>query len=276
MAIIAVTGSSGLLGVAVVRELKEQGYTVWGYDSTGDAGETDRFVRGDILDQPSVTQWMTGSEGLIHLAAIPAPGLASSDWITMVNVMGTYRVLDSAAAAGIKTVVLASSVSVLGLAWGRRYLPDYLPIDEQHPLYPEDAYSVSKYLNEIHAAMFAKHYAMPIAMVRLPTILTDRTRAAFQESLRSQPELAARLLWTYVDAVDAARACRLALEHPCEGARPYYIAAEHHLAGDHLESLLTQYFPGVQRTEAFDPHGSLISYRAAAEAWGYHPSPDRG
>jgi nucleoside-diphosphate-sugar epimerase len=273
MSVVAVTGCSGLLGEAVVAELKQQGHVVWGWDArAGAPSALDRFQSGDILDSARFAAWIQGAEALVHLAALPSPDMGSGDWVTTVNVLGTYRVLEAALAANIRTVVLASSVSALGLAWGRRFSPAYFPIDEGHPLMPEDAYGASKWINEIHGAMFARRYGASVACLRFPTIVTEESVDRFRQAIAQDPELGARLLWAYIDRQDAALACRLAVEQPRPGCHPYYVTASDHLAGDGLQGLLRAYYPGVPLHPDFSLAHSLFSVKKAAAAFGYQPA----
>ncbi len=260
---VAVTGGSGLLGRAVLQELRTHGWRTSNFDAIEDSGLADTFTRGNILDQEAVDRWLPGHDALIHLAAIPAPGIASDDWLTMVNVVGTARVLRAAARQGIRRIVLASSVSALGLAWGRRFMPRYFPIDEAHPLWPEEAYGVSKAVNEIYGMAHARRHDCRVTMLRFPTIVDAANKAAFLSSLARDPEMAARLLWSYVEVGDAARAFRLALSAGGSGGHAYYIVAADHLAGERIETLLVDYYPGVVRTQRFVPTASLISSAAA-------------
>ncbi len=268
---VAVTGGSGRLGRAVLQELGRHGYATTNFDQAPDGNLADEYVRGDILDGEHVARWLKGHEQLIHLAAIPAPGSASADWLTQVNVLGTYRVLAAAASVGVSRIVVASSVSALGLAWGRRFLPAYLPIDEGIPLQPEDEYGVSKQINEIYAVAFARRYHLQIAILRFPTIVDHTTVGTFRAHLAADRELAARLLWSYVDVQDAAQACRLALQIETVGAQPFYITGRDNLAGPHLEAGLHEYFPGVACRPNFKLDRSLISTTAAEAAFGYRP-----
>ncbi len=268
---VGVTGGSGRLGRAVLQELGNHGYATTNFDQVPDGNLADEYVRGDILDGEHVARWLKGCDRLIHLAAIPAPGSASADWLTQVNVLGTYRVLAAAVSVGISQIVVASSVSALGLAWGRRFLPAYLPIDEAVPLSPEDEYGVSKQVNEIYAATFARRHHLRIALLRFPAIVGLETIEAFRAQLAGDKELGARMLWSYVDIADAARACRLALPGETPGAHPYYIAAGDNLAGGELEAGLREYFPGVVFRGNFASGGSLISTAAAQAAFGYRP-----
>jgi nucleoside-diphosphate-sugar epimerase len=272
MQTVAVTGGSGRLGQAVLRELHTQGYQTRNLDVVDDGGLSDQFTRGDILDEEGLAEWLRGCDGLVHLAAIPAPGIVSADQLTLVNVVGTVRVLRQAAQAGIRQMVLASSASALGLAWGRRFMPQYLPIDEAHPLQPEEEYGVSKAAMEVYAAAFARHYALHVALLRFPTIVSDDMRQSLVSQFERDPEWAARLLWSYVELGDAARACRCGLHLEAIGAKAYYITAANHLAGSQLESLLNAYYPGVPRTEAFRWEASLISSAAAERELGWRPT----
>lgn len=272
MQTVAVTGGSGRLGQAVLRELHTQGYQTRNLDVVDDGGLSDQFTRGDILDEEGLAEWLRGCDGLVHLAAIPAPGIVSADQLTLVNVVGTVRVLRQAAQAGIRHMVLASSASALGLAWGRRFMPQYLPIDEAHPLQPEEEYGVSKAAMEVYAAAFARHYALHVALLRFPTIVAADGIESFATQMEEDPELAAKLLWSYVALDDAARACRCGLHLETIGAKAYYITAANHLAGSQLESLLKVYYPGVPRTEAFRREASLISSAAAERELGWRPT----
>ena len=271
METVAVTGGSGLLGRAVLQELRTHGWRTSNFDAIEDSGLADTFTRGNILDQEAVDRWLPGHDALIHLAAIPAPGIASDDWLTMVNVVGTARVLRAAARQGIRRIVLASSVSALGLAWGRRFMPRYFPIDEEHPLWPEEAYGVSKVVNELYGMAHARLHDCRVTMLRFPTILDAANKAPFVSSLERDPEMAARLLWSYVEVGDAARACRLALSAESSGGHAYYIVAGDHLAGERIETLLVDYYPGVVRTQRFVATASLISSAAAGIDLGWTP-----
>jgi nucleoside-diphosphate-sugar epimerase len=270
--VVGVTGGSGRLGRAVVRDLQRYGYEVRVYDAAPPAVEDIAYTRGDILDAARLAAWIHGCDALVHLAAIPAPGLASDDWLTVVDVLGTYRVLSAAAQAGVRRVVLASSLSALGLAFGRRFPIGYLPLDEHHPLTPEDAYGAAKAVNEVHAGMFARRFAMAVAALRFPTILEEQEAGGFRQTLANDPELAARLLWSYVHVDDAAQACRLALERTPPGVEAYYVTAPDHFAGPRVMTALLEYYPGVVFRPGFDPQRSLVSSAKAAQLLGYRPT----
>ncbi len=62
----------------------------------------------------------------------------------MNNVVGSYNALRAAAEHGITRICQASSVNAIGLSYSRTPRFDYFPIDEAHPNYSEDPYSLSQ------------------------------------------------------------------------------------------------------------------------------------
>ena len=103
--IIAVTGSSGKLGVGVVDHLRERGHTVIGMDVVGARGQD--FVQVDLADYGHVADALAGVEGrhdgvdaLVHLAATPAPGIRPDTALLQQNVTMTIGVVQAARRAG--------------------------------------------------------------------------------------------------------------------------------------------------------------------------------
>jgi nucleoside-diphosphate-sugar epimerase len=92
--------------------------------------------------------------GIVHLAAIPAPGLAPNAVTFATNTISTYNVFEAARQLGIKNIVWASSETVLGLPFDTP--PPYVPIDEEYPGRPESAYSLSKLVGEELAKQFCR------------------------------------------------------------------------------------------------------------------------
>ena len=82
------------------------------------------------------------------MAAIPAPGHHPDHEVHNNNVMGSYNALRAAVEVGIQRVCQASSVNATGLAYSRWPHFDYFPLDEEHPTYNEDPYSLSKWICE--------------------------------------------------------------------------------------------------------------------------------
>ena len=170
MAKIAVTGGSGKAGRAVVRDLLEHGHDVVNIDrvpseesSSPDSPAPYLYVDltdfGQTLEALGGGDWLNGIEAVVHLAAIPSPAHATPNLVFQTNIPSTYTVFAAAERLKLKRVVWASSETTLGLPFDTP--PDYAPIDEQHPLRPETAYSLSKVLGEEAARQFNRRNGIP-------------------------------------------------------------------------------------------------------------------
>lgn len=117
---IALTGASGKLGSVVVRELREAGHEVIGLDIVGERGPG--FVQVDLTDYGQVIDALAGVndqhdgvDALVHLGAVPAPGIRSDVATFHNNMTSTFNVFWAAVRLGISRIVYASSETVLGL-----------------------------------------------------------------------------------------------------------------------------------------------------------------
>src|SRR3954471_5589538 len=149
MARVAVTGSSGKLGRAVVDDLVAHGWEVVALDRVPShrADVTSTIV--DLTDAGQAAEALSGIDdrhdgvdALVHLAAIPAPGLRTNAATFANNVTASYNVYAGALRAGVRTIVWASSETVLGLPFDEP--PPYVPVDEEYPPRPNSTYSLSR------------------------------------------------------------------------------------------------------------------------------------
>ncbi|MBW8872749.1 MAG: NAD(P)-dependent oxidoreductase, partial [Leifsonia sp.] len=180
---IAVTGGSGKLGRTVVRELRKSGDDVVVLDAAGERGSG--FVRVDLTDYGQtvdaifgVNDKHDGLDAIVHLAAIPAPGMASDVATFHNNIRVTYNVFQAARRAGIRNVVYASSETVLGLPFD--VPPPYIPVDEDYPARPESTYSLVKHLEEQMAIELVRwDPALKIVALRFSNVMDPEDYAAF-------------------------------------------------------------------------------------------------
>ncbi|MBN9019830.1 MAG: NAD(P)-dependent oxidoreductase [Rhizobiales bacterium] len=274
---IIVTGGSGLAGRAVVKDLVEHGYEVASIDMAPQpAGQGVPFSRVDLTDYgqalaafSAIDDRYSHVEGIVHLAAIPAPGLAPNHVIFETNMVSTYIVFEAARVLGIRNVVWASSETVLGLPFETP--PPYVPVDEAYRPRPETAYSLSKYLSEEMAREFCRwDPAFKIFGLRFSNIMAPERYAEFP-AFDADPKLRRWNLWAYIDARDAAQAVRLALESPLKGAEVFIIANEDGVMGRTNEDLLAAEFPGVPRKRDVGPYETLLSIDKAKDVLGYRP-----
>ncbi len=170
---IAVTGGGGRLGWYVIKELAGQGHDVLCIDRVLPEQLVCSSLAVDLREVKSLFSVFEGAEAVIHLARIPFPYTAngfdpaSGLWQTpdiaadaerfCHNVTITYNVLVTSLGAGIKKIIIGSSLAVYGLYYpSRPNAPDYLPIDENHPLIPQDPYGMTKLVGEKLCDSFAR------------------------------------------------------------------------------------------------------------------------
>ncbi len=273
----AVTGGSGKLGRAVVRDLLDHGYDVVNLDTAPPPGDQrSAFLRVDLTDYGQVVDAFTTNDGLggpvdavVHLAAIPAPGLRPNAATFANNVPAGYNVFAAARAAGITNVVWASSETVLGLPFDTP--PPYIPVDEEYPARPESTYSLGKHLEEQMAAQFCRwNPALKMIGLRFSNVMEPHDYAAFP-TFDADPRSRIWNLWGYIDARDGAQAVRKALEFDGTGMEVFVIANADTVMSRSSTSLAAEYFPDVPVTRELGEHETMLSIDKARRVLGYEP-----
>jgi len=131
---IAVTGGSGKAGRALVGDLVDHGYEVRNVDVAPPIGESPApFLKTDLTDLGQTFEALHGTDAVVHLAAIPGPGITTPEVTFRVNMASTFNVFTAASSLGLERIVWASSETTLGLPF-ERHPPRYVPVDEEHPL----------------------------------------------------------------------------------------------------------------------------------------------
>jgi UDP-glucose 4-epimerase len=199
------------------------------------------FVQADITCYEEMERALEGSEGLVHLAAIPSPGRHPDHVVHNNNVTGSYNALRAAAKLGINKVCQASSVNATGLTYSRKARFDYFPLDEMHPTYNEDPYSLSKWICEQQADSIARRYEdMTISSLRFSWVINKWPQLA-QEDVRRYAEN----IWGYTCLEAAARACLLALKAGFKGHEVFYITAADTVTTIPSSELAQEFYPAV-------------------------------
>ena len=153
---ICVTGATGKAGRATVAHLREHGYDVLATDVAVSDARAQGMLKADLTDYGQATEVLRGADAVVHLANIPAPGLATPAVTFNANVAMNFNVFHAAAALGLSKVVWASSETTLGLPFGHglEQAPGapgelrYAPVDEEHFPYPSTTYALSKVASE--------------------------------------------------------------------------------------------------------------------------------
>ena len=277
MARVVVTGSSGKLGQAVVTDLAEHGYDVVTVDQAPPPpGQPGQFTRADLTDLGQVVELLTGVDdrysgvdAVVHLAAIPAPGLRTSGATFHNNVPSTFDVFQAVKIAGVKKVVWASSETVLGLPFD--VPPPYVPVDEDYAVLPNSTYSLGKAVEE----EMARHYArwdpeLSIIGLRFSNVMALADYAEFPSW---QDDAARRRwnLWGYIDARDGAQAVRLAVESELTGFEAFVVANADTVMERDSADLVAEEFPGVEVRRPLEGTETLLSIDKARRLLGFEP-----
>jgi nucleoside-diphosphate-sugar epimerase len=277
---VCVTGATGKAGRAVVRELREHGYDVVATDAVVGAGdERGSVLRADLTDYGQATEVLRGTDAVVHLANIPAPGLATPAVTFNANVSMNFNVFHAAAALGLGKVVWASSETTLGLPFGggpeqipgaAGRPPRYAPVDEDHFPVPTTTYALSKVTSETIAEHISQWSGIPFTGLRISNIM-DPDEYQYFPSFWPDPRLRKWNLWGYVDVRDVAAACRLGLEAPVTGSENVIIAAADTVMNRPSRDVLAEVFPGVPLTRETREFGTLLAIDRAKRVLGYEP-----
>ena len=268
---VLVTGGSGRLGRYVVRELAPHA-AVTILDRAADPDAAHPCIRADILDLDAVRQALAGQDAVVHLAALDIGTEAPPEDYFRTNTMGTWHVLQAAQESGIARVVVASSIAALGLSEIRPdFPPEYLPVDEDHPMRPVHPYGVSKVAVEEIAKSFVRAGAMSVLCLR-PTLVTFPTIMAGAVARAADPD--ARVMFSYVTPEDAARAFRLALGWPGTGFEVLNVTAADACRDEPILDTAARLFGTLPRLRdgaryRADPHASLLDPARAEAVLGF-------
>jgi nucleoside-diphosphate-sugar epimerase len=271
---IAVTGGSGKLGRSVVRRLTDDGHDVVVLDRAGARGSgvvlVDLTDYGQVADAlQGIDEWHSGFDAVVHLAAIPAPGIVPDVATFHHNMLATYNVFQAARRAGIRRIVYASSETVLGLPFETP--PPYIPVDEEYPARPETTYSLVKKLEETMAAELTRwDPELSITALRFSNVKDPEDYADFP-AFDADASLRRWNLWGYIDGRDGAQAVARALETAPPGFETFIIAAADTVMSRPSAELAAEVFPDVEVVRPLAGRETLLSIEKAKRLLGYAP-----
>lgn len=266
---IAVTGGNGDLGQTLIPYLVEQGHQVVSADRTLPALPYPRpavvSLMIDAREYGEVVSALRGCDAVMHLAAHRHP-MSNPDYVVHnENVTMSYNVLSAAATLGIQRVCLASSINAIGGAFSRAPHYDYFPVDEQHPTYAEDPYSLSKWIGEQQADAFVRRYEqMKIASLRFHGLVNQAEKSAQWPN-----EVMVRHLWAYTLLPEAARACLLAVTAEFIGHEVFYIVAPTTKVTQPSRQLAEQHYPTTTLRGDLAGNTGFFDCRKAARILGW-------
>jgi nucleoside-diphosphate-sugar epimerase len=265
---ICVTGATGKAGRAVTRELLEHGYDVVATDVSVPPRDYS-VVRADLTDYGQAVEALHGSDAVVHLANIPAPGIHTPAVTFNANTAMNANVFLAAAQLGLSRVVWASSETTLGLPFDEP--PRYAPIDEEHYPVPTTTYALSKVVSETAAEQVARWSGIPFVALRFTNIFEPDDYRILPPTW-DDPVARKWNLWGYVDVRDVAASCRLALEAPVQGSVSLIVAAADTVMPRASVDLMREVYPDVPITRELGEFATLLAIDRARDVIGYEPA----
>jgi len=225
---------------------------------------------GHVIDAlMGVDDRHSGFDAVVHLAAIPSPGIYADAATFHNNMLSTYNVFQGCRRAGIQRIVYASSETVLGLPFDED--PPYIPVDEEYAARPESTYSLVKHLEEQMAIQLTRwDPELSITALRFSNVMDPEDYAefpSFDEDAMSRKWN----LWGYIDGRDGAQAVQRAVENAAPGFDKFIIAAADTVMSRSSVSLAAEVFPGVDVVKNVGEHETLLSIDHARSVLGFDP-----
>lgn len=277
---VVVTGSRGKVGRAATQALVDAGHDVTGVDLVRpvfDAGVMvpGKYVMADLTNAGSAYAVVAGADAVVHIAAIPQPTANPPHVVFETNLMSTFNLIEAAVRFGVKRFVNISSESIVGNFFPERpFFPDYIPMDEEHPLLPQDPYALSKLFGEELMDAAVRRSDIRAITIRPSTVHSEDN---YEENLGKQVRDASNLsgnFWSYIDVYDLADAIVLATESELPGHEVFYIASPDNAGGHDFEKVFHQYYGSTQieLRELDRKDASGISIAKARRLLGYSPT----
>jgi len=277
---VLVTGSRGKVGAASVTALADAGHEVTACDRLPPVFERGApgapvYQRADLTDAGDAFAMVRGHDAVIHAAAIPEPTRNPPHIVFSNNLMATFNVIEAAVRFGVPRVVNVSSETVPGFFFPEReFLPDYAPVDEEHPIRPQDPYATAKHFGEQLMDGAVRRSDVTGVSIRPSWVQWEGNYARnLSPALRDPENSPSASLWAYIDVYDLADALRLAAEKDTPGHEVVYIASpDNHVNRPLAELVRHHHGDEIELRELDREDASGISIRKARELLGYDPS----
>ncbi len=187
------------------------------------------------------------------------------------NTLGTYNVIDAAVKSGVKKIVFASSETTYGVCFadGERK-PEYVPVDEEHPVVPEDSYAMSKVVNEVTARCFQQRSGFDIYGLRINNVIEPHEYAEMFPAFVRDPSLRVRNIFAYIDARDLGHMVDRCLAVDGLGFQIFNVANDDHSVAATSAELIEQFYQGVPTKEVGEME-TFFANRKAKEMLGFEP-----
>ena len=276
---VVVTGSAGKVGRATVAALMEAGHEVRAVDVLPPVferpGEDEPdYMQAQLTDAGDAFAVVRGMDAVIHAAALPEPTRNPPHVVFHNNLMALFNMIEASVRFGVSRFVNISSETVPGFFFPEReFLPDYVPVDEEHPIKPQDPYAIAKHFGEQLMDAAIRRSDIKCITIRPSWVQHEGN---YERNLGPQVRAASELspnFWSYIDVYDLADAITLAVESDLDGHEVFYIASPDNVGNRNFEEIVEEYYGDQVEIKKPLPRKdtSGISTQKAQEMLGYSP-----
>lgn len=284
---ILFTGGSGKAGRHVVTHLVAQGHRVLNLDLVPSKIEGAFDMTADLTDAGQIFSALTGIVGfddfdqgqgvpkfdaVIHFAAIPRIQLRPDPECYRINTSSTYNVLEAAVKLGVPKILFASSETTYAVCFADGVVkPQYIPVDEEHPTVPHDAYAMSKVCNEVCGQCFHARSGADIYALRINNVIEPHEYADFAPQWRSNAACRRRNIFAYIDTRDLSHFVDRALAKDGLGYQVFNVANSDSSVGLRSADVIAEFYSDVPQKRELGEYETFYSIDKARELLGFAP-----
>ncbi len=282
---ILFTGGSGKAGRHVVSYLLDRGHRVVNFDRVPlDDPRVDNLT-GDItapgqvfgaltqiagFDDLDAGQGVPAFDAVVHFAAVPRILITPDQECYRVNVMGTYNVIEAAVKLGIRKIVFASSETTYGVCFADgEKMPDYVPVDEDHPTVPHDSYAMSKVANEVTGRSFQARSGFDIYALRINNVIEPHEYTQNFPAYMADPGLRRRNIFGYIDARDLGQIVDLCLQKDGLGWQVFNCSNDDCSVNLTSDEIRRRFYPGIPTRGGMGPRDTFYSNARIRDVLGF-------
>jgi UDP-glucose 4-epimerase len=235
---VLITGSSGHLGEALVRNLRSSDHEIVGLDRMPSPFTS---IIGSIADRSVVRQCMRGVNTVLHTATLHKPHIVThtqQDFVDT-NITGTLNLLEEAASSGVASFIFTSTTSAFGSALTPPAGAPAAWVTEDVTPIPRNIYGVTKVAAENLCELFHRRHRLSCLVLRTSRFFAEQDdNPATRQTYEDGNVKANEFLYRRVDLEDVVEAhLRAAEKAPLIGFGRYIISATTPFRSDNLLDL---------------------------------------
>ncbi|WP_342078527.1 NAD(P)-dependent oxidoreductase [Yoonia sp. SS1-5] len=280
------TGGSGKAGKWAIRHLQQQGHRVLNVDRVASGLDCSELLV-DLCDPGQVIGAMsqfadfheldegTGVpryDAVVHFAAVPRVMIGTDGECFRQNTQSTYNVIEAATKLGIPKIIFASSETTYGVCFADgEVLPDYVPVDEDHPTVPHDSYAMSKVCNEVTGRSFQARSGADIYGLRINNVIEPDEYATNFPAFLDDPATRRRNIFAYIDARDLGHMVDCCLRTDGLGYQVFNVANDDMSVSISTDEVRARFYPDVPLQRPMRPDETFYANDKAKRLVGFAP-----